>query len=397
MIDLLVISHACFMAINRNVYHLFVKDGWNVEIVAPAALNFPAGQKKAEPKRPEDPPIHFLSLNGDNPRTYLFEGLDAILDEKKPRFILLDNDPVSRLALSVGKWSKENEAKLFCISCENLPLDLVSTIRRRGIKNLPAAMVKRLMLSKTRKVVDGVFTINSDGKKIFINEGYKLVERMPLGFDPVLFHPDKSGGDAIRTKLGLNKKTIAYFGRLTREKGVHILIKALEGLKDQDWILMMDDFDEYASDYNKEIHQLLHGAGIMDRVKFISPSHYEIAAYMNAADIVVVPSISAPHWKEQYGRVAAEAMACGTKVIASDSGALPELLSNHGWLFPEGNVTALTDLIRSLLNDKADTTGRDTASIAGYASKELSLVRQKDVMQALFKKTTGIEVARTKA
>lgn len=374
------------MAINRNIYHLFMQDGWNIEMVVPVSLNFPTGNKKAESRREEDPYIHYLNLNGDNPRTYLFEGLKNVLEEQKPRIVLLDNDPVSRLALVVGKWCSQNNVKLFCTSCENLPLDVFSAIKRRGWKNLPAAIAKRILLSRTKKVVDGVFCINSFGKQIFIDEGYRYVEQMPLGFDPNYFHPDTITRASLRAKLGLTKTVIAYFGRLTKEKGVHILIKALQELKELEWLIMMDDFDEYASDYNKEIRRLIREADIMDRVIFINPSHYEIAGYMNAADIVVVPSITAPHWKEQYGRVAAEAMACGKTVIASDSGALPELLNNHGWLFPEGNVQSLIKLLKDLLTTNNRINKKSSDSISAYAKNELSLVRQKTVMQASFEK-----------
>lgn len=373
------------MAINRNIYHLFIHDGWNVEMVVPVSLNFPAGNKQAEPQNDADPFIHYLNLNGDNPRTYLFEGLNYILEEKKPRIVLLDNDPVSRLALVVGKWCNQNNAKLFCISNENLPLDIFSAIRRRGWRNLPAAIVKRILLNKTKKVVDGVFTINSYGKQIFIDEGYKNVEQMPLGFDPNYFHPDTNTRASLRAKLGLTKTVIAYFGRLTKEKGVHILIKALQELKELEWLLIMDDFDEYASDYNKEIRRLIKEADIMDRMVFINPNHYEIAGFMNASDIVVVPSITAPHWKEQYGRVAAEAMACGKTVIASDSGALPELLNNYGWIFPEGDVQSLKKLLKNLLTTNTSFNEKSRDSISAYAKNELSLVRQKTVMQASFK------------
>ena len=385
MVDLLVISHACFMGINRNVYRLFKSDGWQVELVVPKYLQFPSGQREAEPAREDDPPIHYLTLNGVNPRTYEYDGLMDLLDRVKPGLILLDNDPVSRLALQVGKWTKDHGAKLFCISCENLPLGLRATLRRRGWKSAPAALIKRLLLYRTKKVVDGVFTINTDGKQIFTDEGYRYVERIPLGFDPSVFYVDGDVRAALREKRGLKHPVIAYFGRLTREKGVHILISALKDLQQYNWQLMMDDFDEYASGYNKEVYDMMKQAGILERVVFISPNHFEIAAYMNAADIVVVPSIAAPHWKEQYGRVAAEAMACGRLVIASDSGSLPELLNNHGLLFPEGDVAGLRKLIERLLTGNfSEITVPSGQEAAVYADLSLSINRQKEIMTASF-------------
>jgi glycosyltransferase involved in cell wall biosynthesis len=104
---------------------------------------------------------------------------------------------------------------------------------------------------------------------------------------------------------------------------------------------------------------------------------------MNAADIIVVPSVSVANWKEQYGRVAAEALACGKEVIASDSGALPELLDGHGYLFKEGIVQELQELLASRL-ETDERSERTTEEIARYALANLSIQKQKAVMEAAF-------------
>lgn len=380
MIDLLVVSHACFMGINRGVYRLFKESGWNIEIIAPQTLQFPNGLRQAELAREDDPPIHFLELKGTNPRTYSFEGLKRLLDQKKPAIVLLDNDPVSRMAIDIGKWCTIHQAQLYCISCENMPLDIASTLKRRGIKGLASAFLKRILLKLSKKRVAGVFCINSDGERIFKAEGFQNVVRMPLGYDPEYFYPDTVKREEIRKELGLTYPVIAYFGRLTPEKGVHVLIGALSGLMDLNWQLMMDDFDEYSTAYTLDIKQLLDTSGIRDRVVFISPSHYEIAGYMNAADIVVLPSVSTPVWKEQYGRVVPEAFACGKDVVVTDCGSLPELSDKHGIIFPQGNSTSLKGIIKELLiNGEQNNSGSNEAS--RYAMKNLSIQKQKEVMQ----------------
>lgn len=383
MKKVLVISHACFVAINRRVYHLFLQDGWDLELVVPKTLVFPSGTKMADPPEKGDPEIHYLPLKGTNPRSYQFKGLSELLDRRKPGIIILDNDPVSMLATRTGRWSRKNQAWLFCISNENLSLGLISSLIRRGLKALPAVLLKRYLLKRNRKLVDGVFTINRDGERIFTEERFLNVRHMPLGFDPLFFHPDPEGRDAVRTKYKLEGKVIAYFGRLTPEKGVHLLIKALKNMKELDWQLMMDSFDIYASTYNQEISRLLSESEIMNRVIFIKPNYFEIATYMNAADVIVVPSISVKNWKEQYGRVAAEALACGKEVIASDSGALPELLDGHGFLFREGDVNDLQNILtKRITSNRSD--GSFTKETTEYAIKNLSILKQKIVMEAAF-------------
>jgi glycosyltransferase involved in cell wall biosynthesis len=284
----------------------------------------------------------------------------------------------------VGKWAKKNQSWLYCISNENLPLDIISSLKRRGMKALPAILLKRATLNRNRKLVYGVFTVNRDGEKIFREEGFAHVQHMPLGFDPAFFYLDINARDRTRNKYHLQNKVIAYFGRLTKEKGIHLLIQALKNLRSMDWQLMMDSFDAYASEYNQEINRMLNEADILNRVVFIKPNHFEIAAFMNAADIVVVPSITVPNWKEQYGRVAAEALACGKEVIASDSGALPELLGGHGFLFKEGNMKDLQELLAARIrNDQnAGTFAEETAA---YALANLSIQKQKAVMETAFK------------
>ncbi len=197
------------------------------------------------------------------------------------------------------------------------------------------------------------------------------------------FSPMRSSGTEIRKRFGLKGKVIAYFGRLTKEKGIHVLIDALQQLQEFEWQLMMDEFDEYASGFHQQINKQIQDAGLTDRIVFVKPSHFEIPAYMNAADIVVVPSIRIPQWKEQYGRVAAEAMACGKHVIASETGALPELLGGYGDLFEEGNQDQLRNIIKSILEGRR--WNKSTSEIASYAREKLSIQKQYQVMEAVLK------------
>jgi glycosyltransferase involved in cell wall biosynthesis len=350
MIDILAISGSSVTAINRNVYVELKERGWRIELLVPNAL--PVSEtavQKADPPRASDPVIHFEELKGTNPRLFFYPALEKILDELKPAVILLENDPVSRLAVDAGNWCRKNNAYLFCLSCENLSFDIFATLKRRGWRSLPAAFVKWYLYRRGRSNVNTVFTINNDGTRLFRRKGYSYVKKIPLGFDPAVFYPDETARTSIRTKLGLQFPVIAYFGRLVPEKGVHLIVEALKNLRSYDWHFMLDKFDLYANDYNKQIDILIRQAGIEDRVVYIDADHFEIAAYMNASDVVVIPSVSTPSWKEQYGRVAPEAMACGKLVIAAKSGALPELIGEAGMLFEEGDVTHLTTLLENFL------------------------------------------------
>jgi len=64
-----------------------------------------------------------------------------------------------------------------------------------------------------------------------------------------------------------------------------------------------------------------------------------------------LPSLTRPNWKEQFGRVLIEAMACGVPVIGSDSGEIPNVIGDAGLIFPEGDIVALRDSIARMLAD----------------------------------------------
>ena len=104
-----------------------------------------------------------------------------------------------------------------------------------------------------------------------------------------------------------------------------------------------------------------------------------MAKYMNMLDLIVIPSLSTPVWEEQYGRIAAEAMACGTNVVVSDTGHLPDLVSDYGYLFTEGNVQELCYIIEGFLNGTID--GHSQSVLEGYAVDQLSTIKQKKLME----------------
>ena len=57
--------------------------------------------------------------------------------------------------------------------------------------------------------------------------------------------------------------------------------------------------------------------------------------------MLVIPSLTRPNWKEQFGRVITEAMSSGVPVIGSNSGAIPDIIGEAGLVVPEGSIEAL--------------------------------------------------------
>jgi len=67
--------------------------------------------------------------------------------------------------------------------------------------------------------------------------------------------------------------------------------------------------------------------------------------------LLCAPSRTTPVWREQFGRMLIEAMACGVPVVASSSGEMPHVIEDAGRLVPEQDPAAWADAIEALLND----------------------------------------------
>lgn len=345
--DILAIGHAPALRVNRAVYRSLTQQGFSVELVVPVRLPQHASNQAIEAAEAGDPPLHWLPLRGENLRYYRFVGLRQLLDRRRPHIIHLENEPDTVLAWWLGRWARDNNAILTCQMLENALPAFLPTLLRGQIAAAARALRTQSCSRLTRARLAAVFCHNRDAAQIATRLGFgEKVTLVPVGFDPALFCVQPQVRHATRAELGLTETTIAYFGRQVPAKGVHVLLNALGELRDLPWQLLLDEF-EGSDSYTSSLRALMQSHQFADRCVQFHASHSEIFRYMNAADICVVPSL----WKEQFGRVASEAMACGKAVVASNSGALPDVLGEAGLLVPPGDAAALRDTLRTLLND----------------------------------------------
>jgi len=81
--------------------------------------------------------------------------------------------------------------------------------------------------------------------------------------------------------------------------------------------------------------------------------HRDLPPYFRAVDLTVTPSITTKRWEEQIGMVNIQSMACGTPVVSTRSGAIPEYVKHDetGILVPERDVDSLAGAIKKLLEE----------------------------------------------
>jgi glycosyltransferase involved in cell wall biosynthesis len=172
-------------------------------------------------------------------------------------------------------------------------------------------------------------------------KGYRgpLVVIPQFGVDPGIFappaHPRAGGAFAV-----------GFVGRLVEEKGGAVLLDALAGL-DGVWQLdIIGDGPEKTA-----LAEQAKRLRIADRVTFGALPSARMPGYYQGIDALAVPSLTRSHWKEQFGRVIIEAMACGVPVIGSSSGAIPDVIGDAGLIVPEGDSAALRDGLQRLMRD----------------------------------------------
>lgn len=178
---------------------------------------------------------------------------------------------------------------------------------------------------------------NNEAGLIAVRKGLVgLNTYIPLGLDTSRFSPyEKGPRDPDRLVVG-------YVGRLEAKKGVDVLLDAAEG----DTRIHL----AFAGGGPREDSLRKRVASWGDRVHFAGHLNQDqLTTFYRDLDVLAVPSTPTPTWLEQFGRVAVEAMASGVPVVASASGALPDVIGDAGLLVPPGDARALrAALIRIL-------------------------------------------------
>jgi len=200
-----------------------------------------------------------------------------------------------------------------------------------------------------RIVVSGLEAIvarNETAKTIFERKGLRHARVIPQCIDTGVFFPSiREESERLSQKLQF---TIGYVGRLVPGKGVDLLLQASACLSFDHTVLIIG-----AGPEEHHLQMLAAQLGVSERICWNGPvPNALLPGKLRALDVLVLPSRTTPFWKEQFGRVLIEAMACGVPVVGSDSGEIPSTIGSAGLTFPEGNISALAAVLQRIHDDQ---------------------------------------------
>ncbi|HVM66053.1 MAG TPA: glycosyltransferase family 4 protein [Acidimicrobiales bacterium] len=205
------------------------------------------------------------------------------------------------------------------------------------------------------------------------------------GIDTAEFEPASPGErSAARRDLGVDDSDflVLYTGRIDREKGVDVLVRACRALAEEQPSLRLavvggPSIGSDPADSRRYADELHEAAGDAP-VSWLEPRK-DVRPLLAAADLAVVPSL----WPEPLSRAVMEPLACGVPVLGSDVGGTAEVLTGPlaGFLFPPGDATALAEAIRARMTWRTDDPELG-AECRRFAVSNLSLALEVDAIEA---------------
>jgi len=140
---------------------------------------------------------------------------------------------------------------------------------------------------------------------------------------------------------GADGHLIVSPGRLVWEKGHYDVIRAVAALGGDVRLVIIGAGPERA-----RLLRYANDLGLGGRIEIRAVPYDEMPSVFASASCVVLASLPIPTWEEQFGLVLAEALAAGAPIIASSSGAIPEVLQGSGApLFAPGDWPGLARLL----------------------------------------------------
>ena len=263
---------------------------------------------------------------------FFYLGAGRAIARLAPDLIHIEEEPWSLAAWqAVRHRRRDPKVRIVFFTWQNL----------RRTYGFPHGRIERAVHAAADAAIAG----NAEAADILRGRGFaRPIHVLPqFGVDETTYAPRDAR--ALREQLGLSGAVVGFAGRLVREKGVDLLLEALEGVEG-DWSLLVLG----RGAFGPQIAARLQRPPFAGRAALVdSVPHAEMPRYLNCMDALVLPSREVPHWKEQFGPVLIEAMACGVPGVGSTCGEIPHVIGDAGLVFPEGDAAALRDALGRLL------------------------------------------------
>lgn len=358
----LMISKALVVGIYQRKLECIAAQGVELLALVPPSWrdergDVPLERAYTQGYRLETLPIH---RNGDF-HLHFYSGLGAAIRRFQPQIVHIDEEAYNLAAWQALWHARRAGAKSLFFTWQNIHREYPP----------PFNWGERWMLRHADYALAGT----ESAAEVLRAKGYAggISVIAQFGVDPDLFCPP--------TVLPERPFTIGCVARLVPEKGLMVLLQAAARLGG-DWRLRLIGGGPLRADLEAQAWAL----GVAERVTFLNqiPST-EMPAQYHELDALAVPSLTMPHWKEQFGpRATVEAMASGVPVIGSDSGAIPDVIADAGLVVPEGDAEALAaalQLLRHSPEMRADLGARGRARVlarythAGIAAATVRVYR----------------------
>ncbi|MHB8619729.1 MAG: glycosyltransferase [Chloroflexota bacterium] len=246
----------------------------------------------------------------------------------RPHLVHIDEEPYNLATLQALLLARQYGARTVFFTWQN------QERRYPG----PFTLMERYVLARADFCIAG----NQEAAEIQRKKGFRRgIAVIPqFGVDPELFRP--------RACQRPDGPTVGFAGRLVEQKGLWVLCQAFERLPADCRLLLVG-----SGPLEAPLRERAERAGWAARLTIARASSTDMPGFYNRMDCLVLPSLTTPSWKEQFGRAAIEALACQVPVIGSDSGEIPHLLRGLGRVVPEGDAQSLAAEIERLLGDPA--------------------------------------------
>jgi starch synthase len=208
----------------------------------------------------------------------------------------------------------------------------------------------------------------SDGMRADIMAAYPEIpaERIRVirnGIDTTEYHADPGTDVLERHGVDTSRPYVIFVGRITRQKGVPVLLRAASALVPEAQLVLcagQPDTPELAAEVTELVGGLRASRSGVVWIPEMLPKH-EVIQLLTHAAVFACPSVYEP-----LGIVNLEAMACGTAVVGSRTGGIPEVVADGetGLLVPPGEPEALAEALNALILDP------DRAAAMGQAGRK---------------------------